>query len=249
MRVGVIKGRDPGIYTVNDMLLERLQEACEVVEITDPFSVPHPLPQSFLLRSRGKDFMKLALLLETLGVRPVNSHSSFLLSANKHLAHLAWDGLQQPSWALQDETRRFWGEPWSGPTILKPVSGAGGRGIEIFDDLEEAPLRSGTLLQPYIEGNLWRVIYSDRQGLVSAYRKETREAVASVARGAVRRYDDPPQEIIRLAGEMVASLAIGISGLDIIEGDGFWALESNANFDFSPEDEAVFEALERELLM
>lgn len=249
MLLGIVKGCDPDFWTVNDILLERLGKRHSVLEISDPFDLPDQVPDSFLLRSRNRDLVWMAGLLESQGSRAVNPLLGFEISANKHLTHLAWRGIRQPPWVLQTKAqRRLFGDAWVGKTIQKPLRGAGGKGIRIYPSFDKAPLVPETILQPYIEGAVWRVIVSS-EGCVSAYQKDTKEEIANVSTGASRLRKKAPQELQSICQQMIEALGLGISGLDFIENrEGFWALESNANFDFAEDDQAVFEAIEREML-
>jgi glutathione synthase/RimK-type ligase-like ATP-grasp enzyme len=268
VRVAILQAVVPGQHLPSDAITEWLGKRHEII---DPDS--GDLPDVYLNRypswlDDAAALYQLSARLESNRVPGLNSLRATCLSANKHLSHL-WllpRGIQQPDWMiLQPGSKTVFGELWSGETIAKPLTGGMGQGLQVASSLEEAeslvsqrgfsipssPLGAqGYILQPYIPSRaVWRLVVSRRQGLISAYKKTGEEKVLSVSSGAVREYQDPPEEMIRMAAEVISVLGLEIAGLDFLETDrGAIFLESNANFGFDTSDQVILRAIEQDCL-
>jgi ribosomal protein S6--L-glutamate ligase len=95
----------------------------------------------YLLKSNTELSLSLALALETLGARVVNSVDSCLLCKDKVLAAatLVQSGIRAPHSLVAASPSRLSGEISTGPLILKPYRGHYGLGISVVRDTSEIP--------------------------------------------------------------------------------------------------------------
>ena len=179
------------------------------------------------------------------GLPMLNSRRCRRSCENKAIAHLAFEdaGLRQPrSFVLSAEGLADRQIRWSGETILKPLFGNRGAGMEILPSFEAAYVRAtrraeDLLVQEMIwPSRCWRIIVGRRSGIVDAYWRRPAgpgDRILSISTGATIVREPPPDELRDLSCAMTESVGGDILAVDILEdpsGRGF-ALEINHNFD------------------
>jgi glutathione synthase/RimK-type ligase-like ATP-grasp enzyme len=178
------------------------------------------------------------------GLPMVNSRSTRRRCEDKGLAHFAFERLeipQPPSFVLSAEGIADRAAQWSGETLLKPLSGSRGDGIEILPSLEAALERGiereeDLLVQLMIwPARSWRVIVGRSCGIVDPYwRRPARsdDRVLSISTGAHIVRDPLSQSASRIAERMLEAVDGDLLAVDLLEADGrTYALEINHNFD------------------
>ena len=179
---------------------------------------------------------------------------------NKALAHLAFArrGIPQPpSFVVNYEGFRDRELEWKGETLLKPLYGNRGSGIEIFPSLPEARARAyareeDLLVQQMIwPARCWRVAVGRTTGVIDPYWREPpneSDRVLSISTGSRIARDGYSDRIGDVAGAMLEAVDGDILAVDILETDDeVYALEINHNFDAHGADAPSAEAFLREI--
>ena len=194
------------------------------------------------------------------GIPMVNSRDSRRRCENKALAHLAFEehGIPQPpSFAVSADGVADRELAWEGETLIKPLYGNRGSGIEIHrslpDALERAVERQEDLLvqQMIWPARCWRVVVGRSSGIIDPYwRRPPRESdrVLSISTGSriVREgYSDCIGEVSMRMLEAVGGDLLAVDVLDT--GDEIFALEINHNFDAHGGDAPAAEAFRQEI--
>jgi len=177
------------------------------------------------------------------GIPMVNTRRVRTLCENKALAHLAFEenGIPQPASLVVSAEGEFDREPsWSGESLVKPLTGARGSGIEVFASLQEAisyarGRAEDSLVQEMIwPARCWRVIVGRASGVVDPYwRRPPKEGdrILSISTGSeiVRARSE---RVERVAMDMLAAVDGDLLAVDVLEaGSDAYALEINHNFD------------------
>ena len=174
----------------------------------------------------------------------LNSRATRRICEHKGLAHQAFArlGIDQPPWLVVGaEGVADRSETWEGESIIKPLCGSRGAGIEILPTLEAAMTRGlergeDLLVQRMIwPARSWRVIVGRASGIVDPY---WRRPAAGRGSRAIR----DPVEMLSTRSALVGGRAVAEAMLAAVEGDllavdlletadRFYALEINHNFD------------------
>ena len=199
------------------------------------------------------------LLVES-GLPMVNSRSTRRRCENKGLAHLAFerhDIPQPPSFVLSADGIADRAARWSGETLLKPLSGSRGDGIEILPSLEAAvergiQRRGDLLVQRMVwPARSWRVIVGRSCGVVDPYwRRPARsdDRVLSISTGASIVRDPLSRSASRIAERMLEAVDGDLLAVDLLEADGqTYALEINHNFDAHGGSRPAVDAFQTEI--
>lgn len=194
------------------------------------------------------------------GIPMLNSRRSRRACENKAVAHLAFAdaGLRQPrSLVISEEGLADRELVWTGETIVKPLFGNRGAGMEIVPTFAAAVTRAkerakDLLVQEMIwPARCWRVIVGRDSGIVDAYWRRPaapEDRILSISTGADIVRDSLSEELQELSRAMVASVNGDILAVDMLEdrsGRGF-ALEINHNFDAHGGTPQAVEAMRRE---
>ena len=222
-------------------------------------------PQSFDIclprfRVRAAHMACVDEVLVRSGIAMLNSRECRQRCENKALAHLAFEanGIPQPaSFVFGSEGIRDRELSWSGRTVLKPLSGSRGDGIEIFDSLERglaraAERRQDLLVQQLIwPARCWRVIVGRNVGAVDPYwRRPPHESdrVLSISAGSTIVRDPPPPAVEEVAIAMLEAVGGDLLAADVLEtAEGAYALEMNHNFDAHGGTRPAVAAFEQEI--
>jgi glutathione synthase/RimK-type ligase-like ATP-grasp enzyme len=194
------------------------------------------------------------------GIRMLNSRQARERCEHKALAHLAFAerGIKQPkSCTVSAEGVIDRELAWSGETIVKPLFGSRGSGIEILPSfaqgLERAKEREEDVLvqQMIWPARCWRVIVGRESGIVDPYwRRPPRDAdrVLSISTGSTIVRDPCPARVERVAREMLTAVDGDLLAVDILEtATDAYALEINHNFDAHGGSEPAAAAFEHEI--
>jgi glutathione synthase/RimK-type ligase-like ATP-grasp enzyme len=194
------------------------------------------------------------------GVPMLNSRECRRACENKAIAHLAFaeHGIAQPaSLVVSCEGVRDREPSWSGETLIKPLYGNRGAGIEILPSLEQAleravRRREDFLVQEMIwPARCWRIIVGRRSGVVDPYWRRPpgpEDRVLSISTGSKIVRDDPSPAVETAALAMLAAVDGDLLAVDVLERDGdAYALEVNHNFDAHGGDEPAIAAFHREI--
>ena len=195
-------------------------------------------------------------------VRMLNSRESRARCEHKALAHLAFEaeGIRQPnSFTVSAEGTIDRDRSWSGETIVKPLFGSRGSGIEILPSLHEGlerarDRREDLLVQQMIwPARSWRVIVGRQSGIVDPYwRQPPRETdrVLSISTGSTIVREPCPAQVQRVALEMLSAVDGDLLAADILETPSdAYALEINHNFDAHGGSEPAAAAFRHEIRM
>lgn len=174
-----------------------------------------------------------AVLLESRGVKMLNSTRSLLLARNKlsSFACFADQGIPQPKTKPVSEVAAL-----VPPLIIKPLFGAWSRGVVVFDDPAEAvayasATKTPHLFQEYLsEARVVRVIATPRDAII--VREKWADEPAQQIPPRLPRPGD--EAMCVLASRMVAAVGGDLMGADVLVHDGhLYALEVNGGFGFS----------------
>ncbi len=182
-------------------------------------------------------------LIDRAGVPMLNSKHTRTVCENKALAHLAFqeNGIPQPrSLVVSAEGQLDRTPDWQGETLVKPLNGSRGAGIEILNSLGEAISRArerkeDLLVQQMIwPARSWRVIVGRHRGIVDPYwRRPPKEdsRVHSISTGSeIAR--ERSARVERVALEMLEAVDGDLLAVDVLETkNSAYALEINHNFD------------------
>jgi glutathione synthase/RimK-type ligase-like ATP-grasp enzyme len=194
------------------------------------------------------------------GLPMINSHDCRRRCEQKALAHEAFarHGIPQPpAFVLGREGHLDRTLEWAGETLLKPIAGCRGGGIEILPTLAEAvergrERREDLLVQQLLwPARCWRVVVGRRSGVVDPYwrRPPTPEdRVLSISTGSTIDRSGYSDAIGDVAHAMLVAVGGDILAADVLETDeGVFALEINHNFDAHGGDEQAAAAVLCEL--
>jgi glutathione synthase/RimK-type ligase-like ATP-grasp enzyme len=199
------------------------------------------------------------LLVES-GMAMLNSRDSRRRCENKALAHLAFEarGIPQPaSFVLSaDGVCDRQGE-WEGETLLKPLYGNRGSGIEICDSLSVALDRAAgrhedLLLQQMIwPARCWRIVVGRTVGVIDPYWRRPpseNQRVLSISTGSRIDRSGYSERLGGVALAMLEAVDGDLLAADILEtADAVYALEINHNFDAHGGDGRAAEAFVQEI--
>ena len=190
----------------------------------------------------------------------VNSRESRRRCENKILAHHAFaeHSINQPlSFAMSAEGLPDRALQWEGETLVKPLYGNRGNGVEVCRSFEEALERADArhedvLVQQMIwPARCWRIVVGRDAGVVDPYwRKPPSPAdrILSISTGSrITRegFSDPLGEI---AMRMLEAVDGDILAVDVLETESdVYALEINHNFDAHGGDDPAARAYRREI--
>jgi glutathione synthase/RimK-type ligase-like ATP-grasp enzyme len=250
----------------NPVLAGLLRQAgLRVTEIHDvgSFTALHPSDFDICLPRFRVGAAHMTCLDEALvasGIPMLNSRDSRRRCENKILAHQAFErhGITQPlSFALSADGVADRALQWRGETIVKPLYGNRGAGIEICSSLPEAigrarERREDLLLQQMIwPARCWRVAAGRETGIIDPYWREPPNAsarVLSISTGARIARGSLPGQVGRVAAAMLQAVDGDLLAVDILETDDeVYALEINHNFDAHGGDAPAAEAFSREI--
>lgn len=199
-------------------------------------------------------------LLVRRGPPMLNGREARLMCEDKGLAHLAFEerGIAQPeSFVIGRDGIADRGQTWEGETVLKPLAGSRGAGIEILPSLDDAVTRGIERREDLLVQRLlwparsWRVIVGREVGVVDPYWRrppKSGERVLSISTGAriVRERLPADGEVVALA--MLEAIGGDLLAVDLLETrDGFHALEINHNFDAHGGTDPAVAAFEAEI--
>jgi glutathione synthase/RimK-type ligase-like ATP-grasp enzyme len=130
---------------------------------------------------------------------------------------------------------------WDGETLLKPLHGCRGGGIETFRSLEDALARAAIrredlLVQQMIwPARCWRVAVGRTVGVIDPYWRRPPSAddrILSISTGSRIARDGYRDEIGEVALAMLEAVGGDLLAVDVLDApDGVYALEINHNFD------------------
>lgn len=199
--------------------------------------------------------MRVAAVLEAVGVPLVNSLSALVTSSDKLVTHAVWAaaGVPQPAaWDLDDLDGAQWPCPGR-PMILKPSLGDGARHIALVRDLAEAHRiahswrgwtdrdgkpRGTPVLQQWVPDPRCLRLFATPDDVSLAYGKARADGALVTHGTTYPEVFEPPPELAQLARRMVGTLGGGLMGVDVlVEPDGqLLALEANGPFGFDVAD-------------
>jgi len=189
----------------------------------------------------------------------LNSREVRMRCENKALAHLAFEerDILQPKWLVASADGELDREVrWKGETLIKPLWGSRGQGIETFCSataaIERALERQEDLLVQEMvwPARSWRVIVGRNAGAVDPYWRRPpskRDRILSISTGSTiaRAHSE---RVARVAHEMLEAVDGDILAVDVLEtADAAYALEINHNFDAHGGTEPAVEAFLREI--
>jgi glutathione synthase/RimK-type ligase-like ATP-grasp enzyme len=200
-------------------------------------------------------------LLSAPGAPMLNSRDVRRRCENKALSHLAFErhGIPQPlsfvmsAEGVRDRDPMF----WSGETLVKPLYGNRGGGIEICESLPGAlrrarERREDLLIQEMIwPARCWRVIVGRHVGIVDPYWRQPPDEgarILSIATGSRIVRSGFSQPIADAAMCMLEAVGGDLLAADILETeDEAYALEINHNFDAHGGDTQAVDAFVAEM--
>ena len=197
------------------------------------------------------------------GLPMVNTRRSRRTCENKALSHLAFarHDLPQPeSLVISEEGIVDRALSWDGPTMVKPLYGNRGAGIEATDSFEEAmnralSRREDLLVQRMIwPARCWRIVTGRHTGISDAYWRRpasSADRILSISSGATIVRDPVPPALEVLAFAMLEAVEGDMLGVDVLEDEAGapYALEINHNFDNPGGDEPAARAFRLEARM
>ena len=194
------------------------------------------------------------------GLPMLNSRDVRRRCENKALAHLAFGahGIAQPaSFVMSHEGICDRDLDWDGETIVKPLYGNRGGGIEICATLPEALARArerreDLLVQQMIwPARCWRVAIGRTAGVIDPYWRRPpshTDRVLSISTGSRIAREGYSRRVGEVAEAMLAAVDGDILAVDILETRSeVYALEINHNFDAHGGDAPAAEAFLREI--
>ena len=179
------------------------------------------------------------------GIPMINSQRCRRICENKALAHLAFAGLDIPqprSFVISEEGLTDRDLVWTGETVVKPLSGNRGAGIQIVPTFDEAievarERREDLLVQEMIwPARCWRLIVGRHSGIADAYWRRPAAAgdrILSISTGAEIVREPPSRALQEVSRAMLTAVDGGILAVDVLEAErgAVYALEINHNFD------------------
>lgn len=199
-------------------------------------------------------------LLVRRGPPMLNGREARLTCEDKGLAHLAFEecGIPQPaSFVIGRDGIADRGRAWKGETVLKPLAGSRGSGIEILPSLDDAVKRAIERREDLLVQRLlwparsWRVIVGREVGVVDPYWRRPAnpgDRVLSISTGARIARERLPADGEAVALAMLGAVGGDLLAVDLLETpDGFYALEINHNFDAHGGDAPAAEAFVQEI--
>ena len=199
-------------------------------------------------------------VLVAAGIPMLNARDARRRCENKALAHLAFErhGIAQPrSFVWSADGARDRDLAWHGETLLKPLYGNRGTGIEICASLPEALSRAGRrqedlLVQEMIwPARCWRIAVGRTTGVIDPYwRRPPRgsERILSISSGSQIVRDGYSERLGEVAMAMLEAVDGDILAVDILETEAaIYALEINHNFDAHGGDGPAAEAFSLEI--
>jgi glutathione synthase/RimK-type ligase-like ATP-grasp enzyme len=201
-------------------------------------------------------------LLTSSATPMLNSREARQRCENKALSHLAFErhGIPQPtSFVVSADGIRDRDAPrWHGETLVKPLYGNRGGGIEICESLPTAlrrarERREDVLIQQMIwPARCWRVVVGSHAGVVDPYWRQPpdeQSRILSISTGSRIVRSGFSKRIADLATRMLEAVAGDLLAVDILEtDDDVYALEINHNFDAHGGDEPAADAFLDEIL-
>jgi glutathione synthase/RimK-type ligase-like ATP-grasp enzyme len=198
--------------------------------------------------------LKLAALVERLGLPMLNSTACIVASSDKLVTHAVWAaaGLSQPgAWDLSAVQR--WPSRAAKPLVIKPAYCDGARHIELVRSLDEAreverawredevrggEVRGPAILQEWVEEPAVVRVYATPDETSLAYEKARKPGALTTHGTVYPKVYEPPPEMAELAQRMVGTLGGGLMGVDVLtdESGRHFALEANAPFGFDVTD-------------
>jgi glutathione synthase/RimK-type ligase-like ATP-grasp enzyme len=201
-------------------------------------------------------------LLSRSTIPVLNSRDVRRRCENKALAHLAFarhDIPQPGSFVVSADGILDRPLPeWAGATLVKPLYGSRGGGIEICPSLSSGlrrarQRREDLLVQQMIwPARCWRVVVGRHAGVVDPYWRKPPDAdarILSVSTGSRIMRSGFSEPIADLARRMLNAVDGDILAVDILEtDDDAYALEINHNFDAHGGDAPAADAFVTEIL-
>jgi glutathione synthase/RimK-type ligase-like ATP-grasp enzyme len=194
------------------------------------------------------------------GIPMLNSRDVRRRCENKALAHLAFEArgiAQPPSFVWSADGVRDRRVEWQGETLLKPLHGCRGSGIEICgsltDALERAAERREDLLvqQMIWPARCWRIVVGRTTRVVDPYwRRPPAEdhRVLSISTGSRIDRSGYSKRLGDVALAMLEAVDGDLLAVDILETDDtVYALEINHNFDAHGGDGPAADAFLQEI--
>jgi glutathione synthase/RimK-type ligase-like ATP-grasp enzyme len=190
----------------------------------------------------------------------LNSRESRRRCENKILAHHAFEehGINQPlSFAVSAEGLLDRSLQWKGETVVKPLYGNRGSGIEICRSFSQALERAETrhedvLVQQMIwPARCWRIVVGRESGVVDPYwRKPPSPAdrILSISTGSLITREGFSDRLGEIAMRMLEAVDGDLLAVDVLETESdVYALEINHNFDAHGGDIPAAHAFRREI--
>jgi glutathione synthase/RimK-type ligase-like ATP-grasp enzyme len=194
------------------------------------------------------------------GIPMLNSRDCRQRCENKALAHLAFEEhriAQPPSFVWSADGVRDRDLEWQGETLLKPLYGNRGSGIEICPSLPEALERAARrredlLVQQMIwPARCWRIAVGRTAGVVDPYWRRPPgdgDRVLSISTGSRIDREGYSERLGEVATAMLEAVEGDILAVDILETEAaVYALEINHNFDAHGGDAPAAEAFAQEI--
>jgi glutathione synthase/RimK-type ligase-like ATP-grasp enzyme len=254
------------VHSWNPVLARMLRNrGVDVAEVCDLRAIAEHEASDFdvalpRFRTGAADMACLDELLVRSRVPMLNSRECRQACENKALAHLAFeqDGLPQPpALVVSREGVADRAPGWKGETVVKPLHGCRGIGIEVHPDVGQAigrarARREDLLVQQMVwPARCWRVIVGRTVGVVDPYwRRPPRpdDRILSISTGSTIVRDHLSSQGDVLAQRMLRAVGGDLLAVDLLETtDGVLALEINHNFDAHGGDEPAVAAFSAEL--
>jgi glutathione synthase/RimK-type ligase-like ATP-grasp enzyme len=253
-------------HSWNPVLAAHLRAGgAEVTEVHDLDALRRLDPGSFDIclprfRATAANMIALDEALARAGMPMLNSRSCRVACENKGIAHLAFEEACLPQPRSIVVSREGVGDrraAWSGETVVKPLYGSRGAGVEIHDSPEQAMRRAVARREDLVVQELiwparcWRVIVGRNAGVVDPYWRRPPapdQRVLSISTGSTIARDPVPPAVEAVATAMNAAVDGDLLAVDVLEhrGEAF-ALEINHNFDAHGGDRPAFAAFRCEI--
>jgi glutathione synthase/RimK-type ligase-like ATP-grasp enzyme len=194
------------------------------------------------------------------GIPMLNSRDSRRRCENKALAHLAFEAhgiTQPPSFVWSADGVRDRHAEWQGETLLKPLYGNRGSGVEICASLPDALARAAArredlLVQQMIwPARCWRIVVGRAAGVIDPYWRRPPDGshrVLSISTGSRIDRSGYSDGLGDVALAMLEAVDGDLLAVDILETrDAVYALEINHNFDAHGGDAPAADAFVQEI--
>jgi [lysine-biosynthesis-protein LysW]--L-2-aminoadipate ligase len=195
------------------------------------------------------------------GVPMLNGRDVRRRCENKALAHLAFAraGIAQPpSFVVSAEGIADRELAWEGETLLKPLYGCRGGGIEVCRSYAAALARAAErredlLVQQMVwPARCWRIAVGRSVGVIDPYWRcppNGDDRILSISTGSRIVREGYSEALGDVALAMLEAVGGDVLAVDLLEtADGIYALEINHNFDAHGGDEAAAAAFGEEIL-